>query len=128
MFGPLYRDVVTLRRPKKRRSRKGPPVYEQVLDAGEGPASMRCRITQGGRRVYDTDGARTLGDATMVYRVGDKIEPKPNDLIVAKDGQTYKVLRIDPTRPIGARRTYAEATLEKTAQKVPADAEATEEP
>lgn len=127
MFGPLYRDVVTLRRQIKPRSRKGPAEHEQVLDDAGGPLSMRCRITQGGRRVYETEGARTLGDATMTFRKGDALEPGLGDLVVTRDGQTYKVLRIDPTRPIGARRTYAEATLEKSAQKVPADAEATEE-
>jgi hypothetical protein len=126
MFGPLYRDTVTLRRQSTKRGRKGPGPYKQVLDEGGGPRSMRCRITQGGRRVYDTEGARTLGDATMTYRLGDVLEPLLNDLVVAQDGQAYKIMRIDPTRPIGARREYAEAILEKTATKVPADAQATE--
>lgn len=131
MIGPLAKDKVTLRRQKGRRPRTGPAPYVQVLDASECPVSLRCRIFQGGRRVNDREGNRFLGDARMKFNTNQGIKLKKNDLVVATDRVTdeevvYKVLRIEGTNPIGARGTYAMATMERTEQEVAVTAESTD--
>ncbi len=128
ILGPLAKHKATIWRHKKRRGRGGPAEAEQLLDESGGPTFTRGRFAAGGRRIYETGGARTLGDARFTYRIARPHTIQENDLIrhEAPDGGTYKVLRIDKATGIASRFTYHLVTLEATEEILPQTHPATE--
>jgi len=120
----LYRDTVTLRRPKAGGlGADGVPTYEIVLGEGDLPVQVRCHLEQRSRRILSTQGVELRADATMLFRQVVGIEVRIDDIVVDHDGNAWKVVGLDKQRVLFGSRTLARADLQITTEPVPHDTE-----
>jgi hypothetical protein len=122
MLDALMTETVTLRRPKPgTREVSGKVQLAEVLDEVECQVPLRCKIEARGRRVIDSRGVETRGDAQMVYRVTGKPEVLLEDFVVMKDGRTWKVISLEEQQMLAGGAKYGRADLQRTEIKLPLD-------
>ena len=120
----LYRDTVTLRRPKAGGlGADGVPLYEIVLGEGDLPIQVRCHLERRSRRIFSTQGVEVRADGTMLFRQVPGREVRVDDIIVDHDGSAWKVLSLDLQKVLFGGRTLGRADLQVTTDPVPHDTE-----
>jgi len=124
MIENLYRETVTLRRPKPgTRAIDASTEYEIVLGDGDLPVRVRCRIERRGRRLFTTQGVELQGDATMLFRKKDNAEVLVDDIVVDRNGDAWKVMNVDAQKLLWGMATHCRADLQSTVDPVPNDLE-----
>ncbi|MGH9462003.1 MAG: hypothetical protein ACRD1X_12340 [Vicinamibacteria bacterium] len=124
MIESLYRETVTLRRPKAAtRQVDGSTDYEIVVDEAQYPVRVRCRIERKGRRIFTNQGVELQSDAAMVFRQKDGSTVRKDDIVVDRNGEAWKVLDLEELRQLFGPNTYARAGLQSTVDPVPHDEE-----
>jgi DUF1009 family protein len=118
----LYRDTVTLRRPKGM-AVDGAVTYEIVLGDGDLPVQVRCHLEQRGRRTFTTQGTEIRSDATILFRQVPGREIRVDDIVVDQSGAAWKVVSLDVQKVLFGGRRLGRADLQATTEPVPHDAE-----
>lgn len=123
MLESLYRQTVRIMRLKAGSSDgTGAAVYEELLDGVESsmaPVPLKCKLDEIGARGVTKEGAEQRYDGTMLFVVQALPNVLLHDIVVTEDGRKFRVERIESTRPIGSRKTYGNAKLNRTATIVP---------
>lgn len=120
MLDALYKDSVTVRRPKGRDAANR-ITYEEILAENGGPLVIRCRIERRRRRVVTTDAKERVQDAQMVFRSDLAPQLQSQDIVVVtKDRETFEVDTLEKLdSPFGGPVAYGRAGLLRTAAVIP---------
>ena len=122
MFDVLYRDTVTIRRPKVGSlGVAGQPELERVLAVDETELVLKCRFESKGRKTIDNRGAEIKTDATLLFRVIGKPALQLEDYVVRPDRTGWRVVDIEEQSALFGGSTYARAGLMRTDRTFPLD-------
>jgi len=115
MLDLLFRDSVTLRRASGRTVRNE-VVYKEVLDGAGGPLPIPCRIKRRKGRTITVRGQDITLDAELVCRRSSDNFPEieVEDVVVAKDGDAYRIVTIDEDEQLFGSAKYLRMGLAHT--------------
>ena len=123
MLESLYRQKVRIMRLEAGSSSgDGAGTYAELLDgipSSLAPVPLRCKLDEVGSRGVTQQGAEQRYDATMLFVVQALPNLLLHDIVVTEDGRKFRVERIESTRPVGSRKTYGNAKLNRTTTAVP---------
>lgn len=122
MLETLFRETVTLRRlAAGTRAVDGVAEYSTVVDADDVPIEIRCRIERRRRRILSKEGVELEGDATMMLKRPTSTEISEEDVVVDRNGQAWKILRVERAEAFFGAGEYMRLDLQETTIAVPAD-------
>ena len=120
MLSLLFNERVTVRRATARNARNE-VTQTQLVDSTGFPLTVKCRISTRKRRLFTTPGNEKESDATMAFRSDREPILKDEDLIVRKNGETYRIESIDREEQLGTKIEAGRATLRRVEDIVPGD-------